>query len=194
MKKKKRKYSKIVCWSKWNLQWLLCLTEKKQLNYACCSSYKQMQICENDFPNIPSPQILNAHPQQNMQNTIHQMNDDNIVLENETHKILWDFDIQMDHLITARRPDLIIINNSKKKKKRKEKENMQNCWLYCPGWPQSKIKIKCEKNYNYLDLTTELKKLWNMKVTIIPIVIRALRTVIKRLIKGQEDLEIRGRV
>ena len=28
------------------------------------------------------------------------------VLQNETHKILWDFEIQMDHLISARRPDL----------------------------------------------------------------------------------------
>ena len=33
-----------------------------------------------------------------------------------------------------------------------------------------------------------------MKITVIPIVIGALGTVIKRLIKGQEDLEIRGRV
>ena len=33
------------------------------------------------------------------------------VLENDTHKLLWDFDIQMDHLISAWIPDLIIINN-----------------------------------------------------------------------------------
>ena len=38
-----------------------------------------------------------------------------------THKLLWDFDIQTDHLISARRPDHIIINK-KKKKKKKEKE------------------------------------------------------------------------
>ena len=37
------------------------------------------------------------------------------VLENDTHKLLWDFDIQTDYLISARRPDLIIINNNKKK-------------------------------------------------------------------------------
>ena len=36
------------------------------------------------------------------------------VLENNTHKLLWDFDIQMDHQISARRPDLIIINNKKR--------------------------------------------------------------------------------
>ena len=36
------------------------------------------------------------------------------VLENDTHKLLWDFDIQTDHLILARRPGLIIINNKKR--------------------------------------------------------------------------------
>ena len=39
------------------------------------------------------------------------------VLENDTHKLLWDFDIHTDHLISARRPDLIIINKKKKKRK-----------------------------------------------------------------------------
>ena len=32
------------------------------------------------------------------------------VLENYSHELLWDFNIQTDHLIPARRPDLIIIN------------------------------------------------------------------------------------
>ena len=52
------------------------------------------------------------------------------VLENDSHKLLWDFDIQTDHLIPARRPDLIIINN--------KKENFQNSRLCCPGRPQDK--------------------------------------------------------
>ena len=55
------------------------------------------------------------------------------VLENDTHKLLWDFDIQTDHLISARRPDLIIIN------KKKKKENLQKCRLCCPGRQQNKI-------------------------------------------------------
>ena len=54
------------------------------------------------------------------------------VLENDTHKFLWDFDIKTDHPISARRTDLIIIN------KKKRKENQQNCRLCCPGWPQNK--------------------------------------------------------
>ena len=57
------------------------------------------------------------------------------------------------------------------------------------------IKLKeCEKKDKYLDLTRELKKLWNMKVTIIPIIIAAFGTVIKVLLKGLEDLEVGGRV
>ena len=48
--------------------------------------------------------------------------------------------------------------------------------------------------YKYLDLARELKKLWNMKVTIIPIVIGAFGTVTNELLKGLEDLEVDGRV
>ena len=47
---------------------------------------------------------------------------------NETYKLQWDFDIQIDHLISARQPDLKIINKKKKKKK-----NLKNCGLCCPG-------------------------------------------------------------
>ena len=36
------------------------------------------------------------------------------VLENETHKILWDFEIKTDHLIPARRPDLVLINKKER--------------------------------------------------------------------------------
>ncbi len=36
------------------------------------------------------------------------------VLENDTHKLLWDFDNHTDHLISARRPGLIIILKKKR--------------------------------------------------------------------------------
>ena len=51
-----------------------------------------------------------------------------------------------------------------------------------------------KKKDKYLDLARELKKLWNMKVTIIPIVIGAFGTVTKGLSKGLEDLKVGGRV
>ena len=55
------------------------------------------------------------------------------VLENDSHKLLWDFNIQTDQLIPARRPDLIIIN---------KKENLQNCRFCCLGGPQNKSEGK----------------------------------------------------
>ena len=61
--------------------------------------------------------------------------------------------------------------------------------------PDYRIKLKeCEKKDKYLDLARELKKLWNMKVTIVPIVIGAFGTITKGLLKGLEDLEVGGRV
>ena len=78
-------------------------------------------------------------------------------------------------------PDLIIIN----KKKR-------TCKIVDFAVPADhRIKLKeCEKKDKYLDLSRELKKLWTMQVTIIPIVIGAFGTVTKGLLKGLEDLEV----
>ena len=107
------------------------------------------------------------------------------VLQNNTHKLLWDFDIHTDHLISARRPDLLIIN----KKKRIPKI------VDFAVSVDHRIKLKeCEKKDKYLDLTRELKKLWNVTVTIVSIVIGAFGTVNKGLFKGPEDLKIGGRV
>ena len=36
--------------------------------------------------------------------------------------------------------------------------------------------------------------MWNMKVTIVPVVIGAFGTITKELLKGLEDLEVDGRV
>ena len=35
------------------------------------------------------------------------------VFENETHQVLWDFEIQTDHLISARKPNPVIIIEKK---------------------------------------------------------------------------------
>ena len=74
------------------------------------------------------------------------------VLENDTHKLVWDFNIQTDHLIPARRPDLIIIINKKKKK---------ICKIIDFAVPvDHRIILKeSEKKDEYLDLARELKKL-----------------------------------
>ena len=110
------------------------------------------------------------------------------VLETNTNKLLWDFDIQTDHLISVRSPDLIIINPPQKKKK--------ICKIMDFAVPADhRIKLKeCEKRDKFLDLARELENLWNMKVTIISIVICAFGTVTKGLLKGLDNLEVGGRV
>ena len=44
-------------------------------------------------------------------------NPESSVLENETHKLPRDFEIQACHLILTRQPDLISVKKKKKKKK-----------------------------------------------------------------------------
>ena len=83
-------------------------------------------------------------------------------------------------------------NNQQQQQKKKKKI----CKIVDFAVPADhRIKRKeCEKRDKYLDLARELKKLWNVKVTIIPIVIGAFDTVTKGLLKGLEDLEVGGRV
>ena len=70
------------------------------------------------------------------------------VLENDTHKILWDLNIQTDHQISARRPDLIIIIHKKRTYK------IMDFAVHV----DNRIKRKeREKKYKYLDLARELK-------------------------------------
>ena len=69
------------------------------------------------------------------------------VLENDTHKPLWHFDIQTDHLISARWTVLIIIN--------KKKRTCQIVDLAVPDNHRIKLK-KYEKQDKNLDLAREL--------------------------------------
>ena len=53
------------------------------------------------------------------------------VIENKTHSILGDFEIQMGYQVTARQPGLVMINNNKK-------ENLPVSRLCGSDWPQTK--------------------------------------------------------
>ena len=48
-------------------------------------------------------------------------------LENDTHELQWDFDVQTDQLTSTRRQDRIII------KKKKKEEKLQNYRLCSAG-------------------------------------------------------------
>ena len=76
-------------------------------------------------------------------------------LENDTHKLLWDFDVQTDHLISARRQDLLIINTKKKKKKKERICKIVD--FFVPADHRIKLK-EYEKRDKYSDLARESEK------------------------------------
>ena len=105
--------------------------------------------------------------------------------ENEEYKILWDFSIQTDHVIKARRPDMIIV----------EKKN-NKCQIIDFAVPfDTRVDEKeKEKIFKYQDLARELKKLWNKKVKVIPVIIGALGTAPKALPKRLKEIGIATRI
>ena len=91
------------------------------------------------------------------------------VLENN---LLWDYNIQTDHQISARRPDLVVIN--------KQEQTCQVIDIPVPEYTAVKAK-KEEKLEKYQDLAREIQKMWSVRTQVLSVVIRALGTVPKRL-------------
>ena len=94
----------------------------------------------------------------------------------------------MDHLITVRRPDLLIINKKKKKKKKEKKKKKRNCRIVdfdVPTDHRVKLKENEKKDTllgNWKSMEHESNQLW--LVLLVPIVICAIGTVTKGLIQG----------
>ena len=93
------------------------------------------------------------------------------VLENEDYKILWDFNIQTDHVIKARRPDLVVAD-----KKRR------TCKIIDFAVPRDSriVEKETEKIEKYQDLRRELQKICNAKVKIIPLAVGSLGAIPKQ--------------
>ena len=70
------------------------------------------------------------------------------VQENETQKIIRVFEIQTDHLISARRQDLVIVN--------KKRRTCRIANFAVPADHRVKLK-ESEKRDKYLDFTREMK-------------------------------------
>ena len=90
------------------------------------------------------------------------------VMEGDGTKLLWDFNIQTDKEIQARRPDLVVVNR---------KDNQ--CFIIDIAVPNDsgifeKEKEKIEK---YQDLRRQIAKLWSIKTSVVPIVVGTLGTV-----------------
>ena len=98
-------------------------------------------------------------------------------------KILWDFDIQTDHVIQHRRPDIVIVY----KKERK----CQLIDIAIPGERRVELK-EHEKVDNYNKLKREVKKIWSLTyVNIVSIIVGALGTTPKNLKDWLGELELK---
>ena len=92
------------------------------------------------------------------------------VLKIEDYKILWDFSIQIDHIIEAQRPDLVVVD--------KKRRSLKIIDFAAPG--DSRIEEKKENIEKYQDLRRELQKVWNVTVKIIPLVVGSLGGIPKQ--------------
>ena len=103
------------------------------------------------------------------------------VLENENYKLLWDFSIRTDHHIEARRPDLVLVDKSKK-----------SCHIIDVAIPEdSRVKEKGGgKVEKYQNLARELRRMWEVKTKVVPIVLGALGTVPLRLKGNLKDIGV----
>ena len=103
------------------------------------------------------------------------------VLENETSKILWDFNIYTDWAIHHRRPDIVLID--------KEDNRVKIIDIAVPWDANIESKYR-EKVDHYKDLAIELSRSWEKQVTIIPIIVGSLGCVKSNLDKALKDLSI----
>ena len=107
------------------------------------------------------------------------------VVENEQFKVLWDFTIQTDIEIHARRPDIVIV----------DKNSNETIILDIAIPVDVNIRNKeQEKIVKYQDLAREIRKTWNVSTKVIPIVIGALGTVTDRLEQYLKDIGVTTRI
>ena len=101
--------------------------------------------------------------------------------ENDDVKLLWDFNIQTDHEITARRPDILIV--------KKKEATATIIDISVPG--DTRIKdTEHEKILKYQDLKREIKSLWNLRtVNVVPIIVGALGAVTPNLRQHLDDVD-----
>ena len=108
-----------------------------------------------------------------------------MVIENDSCKILWDFTVQTDHFIAARRPEIIFID-----RKHHEFQVIDFAIPYDTRVDGKEV----EKIERYLDLARELKKVRKMKVTVVPLVVGALGTPTTLLEKRLKAIGIETKI
>ena len=101
------------------------------------------------------------------------------VVEGKNVTILWDFPVHTDRTIQANRPDIIVKDGQSK-----------TCLLIDMSVPTDQnIAVKeFDKLSKYKDLEIEVQKLWNLKATIVPVIIGALGMIKKGCQKHLDKL------
>ena len=92
-----------------------------------------------------------------------------------------DFSIQTNHVIEARRPDLVVVD--------KKERSCKIIDFAVPGDSRIEEKEK-DKIEKYQDLGRELQKIWNVNVKIIPLVVGPLGAIPKQFGKRLKQIAI----
>ena len=104
------------------------------------------------------------------------------VSESDEVKLLWDVNIQCDHVIEARRLDIVVVNKKEKK-----------CTIINIAVPADKRIDEKEngKIEKYQDLKREVARMWNTRtVQVVPIGVASLGSVTKILGKWLGKLNV----
>jgi hypothetical protein len=82
--------------------------------------------------------------------------------------VLWDMTIHTDRTITANRPDIVVKDNAKR-----------TCYILDISVPMdcNVVKKSVEKISKYKNLEIEIRRMWNMKTSVIPVIVGALGTI-----------------
>ena len=108
------------------------------------------------------------------------------VIDNDKVKILWDFNIQTDHVIQHRRPNIVVLYKTERKYPLID--------TAVPGDNRIELKEQ-EKIDNYSELRREVKKIWNLsQVVVVPVVIGAPGVTSKGLKDWLRRLDIKSRI
>ena len=98
---------------------------------------------------------------------------------------MWDFSIQIDHVIEARRPDLVVVD--------KKRRTCKIIDFAVPGDSRIEEKEK-EKIEKYQDLRRELQKIWNVRVKIMQLVVGSLGAIPKQISNRLKETRITAEI
>jgi hypothetical protein len=91
--------------------------------------------------------------------------------------VLWNQAVHTDREVTTNTPDIIIKNNKEK-----------TCTLIDVAIPADRNVVQKEKKLKYKSLCTEIQQMWNLKCTIVPVIIGATGIVTRSVRKNLETV------